>query len=177
VKDRLAVAVVALGAILTFQAGREAYRFYAYRDERLAIIRLRGQVVDAGAELTFEREQLNVMRRRVESADSALNREVEVLRKYSVASDGGMLPAPLYAQYQRDRQRYETELNARQDWFARYVDVEGRYHSSLDRYTVLSDSIRALANRIGDPYYHVPLPVEAAAERGLIHVDSGRPSG
>jgi hypothetical protein len=177
VKDRLAVAAVALGAIIVFQVGREAYRWYAFRDERVAIVRLRGQVVDAGAEVAFTREQLNVMGRRVETADSALNAEVQVLRRYSLQSDGGMLPPPLYSRYLRDRRRYDEQLTRRQQWFARWEAVQGRYHASLERYTLLADSIRGLAARIGDPYYHVPLPVEAAAERGLIKVDSGRPSG
>ena len=176
VKDRLAVAVVALGAIIVFNVGREAYRWYAFKDERTAIVRLRKEVVDAGAELTFNREQLNVLRQRVEKADSSLNQDVEVLRRYSLQADGGMLPPPMYGRYVQDRQRYEQELGQRQQWFEEWERVQGRYHVCVDRYTTLADSIRNLATRIGDPYYHVPLPVEAAAERGLIKVDSGHPA-
>jgi hypothetical protein len=173
-RDRLAVAVVALGAIIVFNVGREAYRWYAFRDERTAIVRLQTQVVDAGAEYALTREQLNVLTRRLTTADSALNRDVDVLRRYSMRADGGMLPPPLYRRYQEDRRVYEQHLAQRQVWFEQYERVQGRYHASGDRYSTLADSIRTLAARIGDPYYRVPLPVEAAAERGLIKVDSGR---
>jgi hypothetical protein len=175
-KDRLRVATVALAAIIVFQLGREAYRWAAYRDERQAIVRLRRQVVDAGAELTFEKGQRDLLLRQVEQADSELSADVEVLRRYSLHSDGGLLPPALYARYVQDRRRYEQRLAQRQTLFERWEQVQGRFHTSVDRYSVLSDSIRNLATRIGDPYYHVPLPVEAAAERGLIRVDSGSPA-
>lgn len=172
-KDRLRVATVALAAIVVFQVAREGYRWFAYRDEREAIVRLRGQVVDAGAEMTFEKGQLDALRKQVERADSGLNADVEVLRRYSLHADGGLLPPPLYGRYVEDRKRYEQRLAARQALFERWERIQGRFHATVDRYSILSDSIRGLATRIGDPYYHVPLPVEAAAERGLIKVDSG----
>jgi hypothetical protein len=174
--DRLRVATVALAAIVVFQVAREGYRWFAFRDERVAIVRLRRQVVDAGAELTFEKGQLEELRKQVEHADSALNADVEVLRRYSLHAEGGLLPTPLYGRYVEDRKRYEQRLSERQFLFERWEQVQGRFHATVDRYGVLSDSIRGLATRIGDPYYHVPLPVEAAAERGLIRVDSGVPA-
>ncbi|MDB4947548.1 MAG: hypothetical protein JWM27_197 [Gemmatimonadetes bacterium] len=174
VKDRLRVASVALAAIVVFNLGREGYRWYAFRDERAAIVRLRRHVVEAGAEVTLTRGQLEALNRAVGTADSGLTADVQVLRRYAVQSDGGLLPPAVYARYLRDRRRYDEHRAQRQEVSRRWEEVQGRLHASADWYNVLADSIRTLATRIGDPYYHVPLPVEAAAEKGLIKVDSGR---
>jgi hypothetical protein len=174
VKDRLRVASVALAAIVVFNLGREGYRWYAFRDERAAIVRLRKQVVEAGAEATVTRGQLEMLNRSLQSADSDLAADVRVLRGYSLQSDGGLLPPAVYARYLRDRRRYDERRERRQEVSRRWEELQARLHASADRYDVLADSIRTLATRIGDPYYHVPLPVEAAAEKGLIKVDSGR---
>ena len=53
----------------------------------------------------------------------------------------------------------------RNDSFHTWQEVLARNRSAVDRYNALADSLRAVADVLGDPYYQVPSPLEAAAER------------
>ncbi|HET6231691.1 MAG TPA: hypothetical protein VFE05_16575 [Longimicrobiaceae bacterium] len=165
---RVVLAVVAV--LLCFLLVPGLYRWAAFRDERALIVRLRREVVDAGAEVTLTRAQMETLRTHIEAADSVIRGDVDALERYTAIAQNGMLPPPVYQRYEQQRRRYEEHLAERDAMFARLKSVLVRNHASVGRYNLLSDSIRSLAARIGDPYYHVPLPVEAAAERGLIKI-------
>lgn len=165
-QKRFLLLMLALAVVLL--VGRELYRYVAYGDERRLLIALREQVVDAGASVTRTRQQSDSLRTLVEGADQELEREVRILRRYNRQARGGLLPPDVYERYARDRARYEEVLARRNGWFEEWRGVIGRNHTAVDRYNLLADSIRSVAGRIGDPYFPVPLPIEAAAERGIV---------
>ena len=157
-----------LGLIVALLVGRELYQYVAYRDDRALLVGLREQVIDAGAELTRTRQEADSLRALVDDADRRLEGEVRVLRRYNRMARGGLLPPDVYARYERDRARYEQILEQRNGWFEEWKGVLSRSHVAVDRYNLLADSITNVAARIGDPYYAVPRPAEAAAQRGVV---------
>jgi hypothetical protein len=156
-----------LGLVVVVLLGRQLYQYVAYRDERALLVGLREEVVDAGAEVTRTRQESDSLRALVEAANGELEQNVRVLRRYNRIARGGMLPPDVYARYAQDRARYEETLRRQEEWAGTWKGVVARNHGAVDRYNRLADSIRAVAARIGDPYYSVPLPAEAAAERGV----------
>ncbi|HEX8695487.1 MAG TPA: hypothetical protein VF746_23950 [Longimicrobium sp.] len=146
----------------------QVYRWLAYGEERVAVKGMREQLVTAGADIVVLRAASDSMRAVVQAHDAGLEREHRSLQRYNLLAHDGTLPPDLYARYKRDLARYNlhvTERNARlRDW----QEVQARYNGAADRYNLLADSIRQLATRMGEPYYAVPTPAEAAIERGVL---------
>ncbi|HEX7240540.1 MAG TPA: hypothetical protein VF263_09755, partial [Longimicrobiaceae bacterium] len=97
-----------------------------------------------------------------------LARERRALDAYGRGSEGGALPSHLYAAYRTDLDRYNEHVERRNVRFREWRKVIQRNHASVDRYNALMDSVRAAARTLGDPYYPVPSPIEAAEERGIL---------
>lgn len=166
-REQLRFLVSVLGLVILFLVARELYRWVAYREERALIVALRTDVVDAGARVTVTRQQLDSLRTALASVDVRLEREVDVLRGYERRARHRRLPPDVYEKYLRDRARYERVLEERNALVRTMSGVLDVNHSAVERYNTLADSVRAVAARVGDPYYRVPLPVEAAMERGI----------
>lgn len=167
-RDRLLLGVAVVLLLVAFGIGRDLYQWYAYRTERETVLRLRAAAVNAGAELVVLTRRAEAMRRTAERADSVVGEDVAALRRYERYVRGSTLPALVYPLYERDWRRYQRAVAARDAALARFGESRDRLRALASRYNLLADSIRAVAARMGDPYYHVPLPVEAAAERGLL---------
>ena len=101
-------------------------------------------------------------------SEPALEREQRALRRYDDFAHDGALPTVLYERYRAELTRYNDHVAARNARLSQWQEVLARNHSVVARYNLLSDSIRDLATRMGDPYYAVPTPAEAAIERGVI---------
>lgn len=166
-REQLRFLLSVLGLVILFLVARELYRWVAYREERALIVALRTDVVDAGARVTVTRQQLDSLRTALASVDARLQREVDVLRGYERRARHRRLPPDVYEKYLRDRARYEQVLEERNALVRTMSGVLDVNHSAVERYNTLADSVRAVAARVGDPYYRVPLPVEAAMERGI----------
>jgi hypothetical protein len=154
--------------IVGVKLSEQVYRWLAFGDEREQVVVLRDSLVVAGAEIVRTRTASDSMRAVMRAEDAALEEELRALRRYNRQARDGALPPDLYARYREELTRHNlhvTERNARlRDW----QQILARNHSAVDRYNVLADSIREIATRMGDPYYAVPTPAEAAVERGLI---------
>ena len=74
----------------------------------------------------------------------------------------------MYARYREDLTRYNRHVGERNARLSAWQEVQARQNAAATRYTVLADSLHDLATRMGDPYYAVPTPAEAAIERGVI---------
>lgn len=159
--------VVFLGVVVLL-VGRETYRWFAYADERNALLAMRPEIVNAGAEAVRTREQTDSLRARVDSLNRDLDRRGEGLRRYGRIAVNGLLPPDVYRLYARDRRAYEQVLSRRDEWYAAWKNSYERNRAAVRRYAVLADSMRDVALRMGDPYYHVPMPVEAALEKGVL---------
>lgn len=167
-REQLRFLLSVLGLVVLFLVARELYRWVAFREERALIVALRTDVVDAGAQVTVTRQQLDSLRTVLAAVDARLEREVGVLRGYERRARHRRLPPDVYDRYLRDRARYEQVLEERNAVVRTVAGVLDVNHAAVARYNTLADSVRAVAARVGDPYYRVPLPVEAARERGIL---------
>ena len=168
---RLRTLVLLVVLIVAAKAGAEWLRWATSGEERAQIRTLREQVVDVGVDVVRAQARADTLRLAIEREDSALERQRVALDRYTGRAQDGALSADVYARYRRELTRYNAHVTARNESFARWQQERMRSGAAVDRYNRLSDSIRSIAARIGEPYYPVPLPIEAAAERGLIRVD------
>lgn len=154
--------------ILGVKLSDSVYRWLRFGPEREQVKELRTRLVDAGALMVRTRQESDSMRSVVHADDAALEQEQAALRRYDAQAQDGALPPELYERYRGELQRYNDHVVRRNAKLGVWQEILGRNHAAVGRYNVLSDSIRDLATRMGDPYYSVPTPAEAAIERGLL---------
>lgn len=159
---------VVLALIVAWKVGEQLYRYVAFRDERTAMAAMRVRLVDAGAEVVRTRLRADSLRTQIEQADLALDARKRRVDGYGRFADGGALPEPVYERYRVDLRRFNQDVAARNAMLDLYHAIIGRNRVVTARYNVLADSMEALAERMGNAFYAVPRPVEAAAERGVI---------
>jgi hypothetical protein len=145
-------------------------RWYIHREDRVHLVALREELIDVGAEMIAAQLETERLREHLEgsgrllyggdhASDAAGRRESRV--------PPARITAHLHAAAGSDhgtrmleRNQHLTELNR----------VVGRRNAAAVRYYVLADSIRLIADRVQEPYFSIPLPVEAAVKRGIIGV-------
>ena len=154
--------------ILGVKLSDSVYRWLAFGDERAQVKVLRSALVDAGAQYVQTRQKGDSMRAVLRAEDEQLEVEERRLRRYDDYATGGGLPPDVYARYREDLTRYNRHVTERNAKLADWQEIQARHNAAASRYTVLADSLNALATRMGDPYYAVPTPAEAAIERGVI---------
>ena len=154
--------------IIGVKLSEEVYRWAAFRDERVRVKELRASLVEAGAQIVVTRGASDSMRAVMETEDAALEKELRDLHRYNRMARGGALPTDVYARYRADLDRHNLHVGVRNERLRDWQAILARNHTAVDRYNLLADSIRDIATRMGEPYYAVPTPAEAAMERGLI---------
>jgi hypothetical protein len=164
--------LVVLLVIVGLKLSDQVYRWLAYGPERARVRELRGELVDAGAQIVRTRQQSDSMRAVLRAEDAELEREVQGLRRYDDFARDGVLPTGLYGRYRSELNRYNDHVSARNAKLQDWREVLDRNHLAVSRYTLLADSARDLAVKLGDPYYAVPTPAEAAIERGVIRMEA-----
>lgn len=175
-RDRLRGLLLILVVIVGAKAVQQAYRWFAFGSERAQLEAMRERVADAGVDVVMTAAKADTLHRAIKQMDRDLETKQRAVHRYGRYAQDGALGAHLYDSYRADLAEYNalvTERNARlEEWKA----VIAHNQAAVNRYNSLADSIRAVAGRIGDPYFPIPLPVEAAAERGLLKID-GRGNG
>jgi len=154
--------------ILGVKLSDSVYRWLRFGPEREQVKTLRTELVDAGARMVRTRQESDSMRAVLRQADAALEHEQQALRRYDALAHDGALPPELYEQYRAELTRYNAHVAERNARLGDWQEILARNHEAVTRYNVLGDSIRDLAARMGDPYYAVPSPAEAAVERGIL---------
>jgi hypothetical protein len=152
-------------AIVGVLVSQEVYRWAAFGTERAQVGQYHEELLDAGAELVATRTELDRLRALVVDADAELEAEHRNLQEYNRMARHGRLPVHVYDAYRADLARYNAHVVERNARVSHYEAVAQREHAAVARYNALSDSIQALAVRMGRPYYTVPTPLEAAMER------------
>lgn len=164
---RLRVLLLVLLGVVGFKVATELYRWHAYRPEREQIAVLREQLVDAGADLVRTELRADTLQQVIEREDGRLKRRQAGLAAYGRRAEGGALPAALYHVYRAELRAYNRLVEQRNARWSEWKQLRARNRLAVDRYNTLADSIRQLARRMGEPYISLPLPAEAAVERGL----------
>jgi hypothetical protein len=156
-----------LALFVAVELGQDAYRWIAYRGER-AQLRDIGPVLDsAGVAMVRGDLRIDSLRAVIAGRDRELDRMSKSLDRYTSHSVDGSVPIQIYGAYRRDLARYNHSVDERNRLIREYQLVSGRRSDAAQRYYLLADSMRALAKRMGDPYYEVPLPAELAVKHGV----------
>jgi aminopeptidase N len=148
--------------IVGVKLSEQAYALVAFRDERAQARDLRERLLQTGEELVATRAEFDTLKRRVESQDAELQRELSALRRFTRM---GPLTQQVYDRYERERLRYNLHVEERNSIAREWEATAHRHELHAERYDQLADSLQALAVRMGEPYYQVPTALEAAAER------------
>jgi len=156
--------VFVLLVIIGVKVSEQLYRWVAYADERDRVRVFRGQLLEAGAAIVRTREESDSMRAVMRAEDTSLEEEQVALRRYNRYSRGGTLPPEVYARYKEELDSYNLHVSERNAKLGDWQEILARNHLAVSRYNLLADSVRDLAARMGEPYYAVPTPAEAAVE-------------
>ncbi len=164
--------LMVLLAVVGVKLSEQLYRYVAYRDERQQVGEIRERLLDSGVELTLTRAESRQQRDSLEADDRRLDDERRALSRFDRMSQGGYLPSGVYPRYKAELERYNRHVVERNARLRRYHQARERYVAAVDRYNAQADSLRTLAARMGEPYYTVPSPLEAAVQRGVLKPDN-----
>lgn len=153
--------------IAAVQVGQHVFDWHRYRHEREELVALRERLVDAGAELVREQLEADRMRAWLDTEESRLEGQRRVVESYGRHAHGNVLPNHLYGAYRREVDEINERIRLRNQKLEELRMTIARRNSAADRYNLLADSMRTLAVTAGDPYHAIPLPAEAAAQRGI----------
>jgi hypothetical protein len=153
--------------VASIQMGDHLYHWYAYQEERLELTLLREQLVDAGAEMIEAQLTADRLRDELENADQLLEARRRGIEAYNAHANQGALPGHLYASYRRDLDTFNAQIFERNQRLNELNAAIVRRNSAAHRYNVLVDSMKSAAERAREPYFPIPLPAEAATERGI----------
>lgn len=167
-KSTLRFMLLVLLVVVGVKLSEQLYRWVAFRDERAQVGALRERLLDSGAELTLSREESRRLRLVMEAEDRGLEEERRKLMRYNRYSHGGYLSSAVYDAYKEELERYNGHVVERNGRLRAYQAAHDRYATAVDRYNARADSVRDLATRMGEPYYAVPTPLEAAVQRGVL---------
>lgn len=163
VKALFAVALL----LVLFQAGRHLYRWYAYSTERETIDQMDDRVLNAGAAVVSTELRADSIHGVVQVLDRQLAVQRRTVDAYARHAAAGALAPHLYEAYRADVASFNERVQQRNAMLDAYKAMVVENYRAVSRYNTLADSIRRLAEEIGDPFYPVPLPAEAAAARGI----------
>lgn len=158
-------------AVVGLKASEQAYRFVAYRDEREQVRVLLDRLLDAGAQAELARAERDSMRAVLNAEDEHLEVERRQLMRLQRALESGPVSAAQYEAYRTALETYNHHVVTRNGRVQVYQTVRDRYATNWERHAALADSVREIAARMGEPYYSVPTPLEAARARGVIKVE------
>lgn len=166
--DRVRGLLLIVVLLLLVRAGQYTYGWVAYRDERARLGVMSRHVADAGVIVVRSEVRADTLRTAIGRVDRELGALRRTLDRYGRYAHEGMIAAHLYDSYLADLQAYNKRVGERNALMEEWNTLLERNRGAVNRYNLLVDSIRNLAARTGDPYYPIPLPIEAAAERGLV---------
>lgn len=154
---------------LIAKAGQDLWRYFVYAEERSAIVRLEGEIRVAGLGVITTQLRADTLRRQIEAIDEGLRgtrQELDYMERsiYDLRS-----ARDVEAVYRAELEEYNAEVGRRNALFEAWRSTVDSNHQHVERYNLLTDSIRALATAMGEPYYPIPSPAEIAAR----HAEEG----
>lgn len=158
-------------AVIGVKMSEQLYRYVAFRDERAQVAVLQERLLDAGAALEVARGEQRAARGRLEREDAGLQAERAQLMRLQRALENGPVGEAAYERYLAALERYNVHVVERNHRSQELEAIRTRMHAAGEAYLALADSVTALAARMGESYYSVPTPLEAAAKRGVLRTD------
>lgn len=166
-RDRLRMLMLVALVLIGTHAAYGTYRWLAFAEERAQLRALNAQVDVAGFQVIRTQLRVDSLQRRIGGLDRELRTVRSALARFGEHEVEGALPPALHAQYRAEIARYNQRVEQRNGWFARWQAAVRNNAAAVRRYNRLADSIRSVAARMGEPYYNIPSPVEAAVRQGL----------
>lgn len=166
-RERVVALLALLGLVIVVRLGTYLYRWYAYAEERATLQGLSTEVSEAGAGVVRTQLTADSLAREIERLDEELRQERGRFELYERMARSNELPTGVYRVYRGWLAEYNRRVEERNARFERWREVVEENHRQVDRYNALADSIRGLAESIGDPYFEIPSPAEAAVEEGV----------
>lgn len=150
-----------LSAVLVLSGlriGQDVYRWYAFEPERMELMRLEENLEAVAMSVIATQIEADSLLGRLEAVDQDLEEARGTLMGETASRRiaGGRLSA--YNQQVADRNRL----------LRRWRTVLLDNHSNTDRYNQLADSIRLVAERMGEAFYPIRSPAEIAYSRQLV---------
>lgn len=167
-KEGLVAVIIVLLTIAGGKLGGEIYRWYAYAPERAELARLEDALSEAGLGVIGTQVGADTLRRVIERLDTELSETRRSLSRYDrLAIREGFSPA-LETLYEDGLSSYNERVAARNALFSQWRSVVDENHGFVERYNRLVDSIRVVAQEMGEPYYPIHSPAEIAERYGLL---------
>jgi hypothetical protein len=160
------LAVLAL--VVVFKLANELYHWVAYADERSRLSDLSGAIDSAGVRVVRTQIAADSLQHVVEEMDRGLDGARRAVAEFEGRSVDGAIPRRIYAEYRKRLDAYNLAVRTRNARLAAWREVVESNHDASARYNTIADSMRAVATRMGEPYYEVPSPIELAVKHGLI---------
>jgi hypothetical protein len=163
--------LIVLLAVIGVKLTEQLYRFVAFRDERAKVAVLRERLLDAGARLELSRAARGRASDALLAEDGRLEEERHRLMRLQTALEGGQVTQAQYDRYRVALETYNRHVVERNGRYQQYQGIRDHWAASVETYASLADSVREIAARMGEPYYAVPTPLEAAVARGVIKAE------
>lgn len=168
-RDRIAVLLAVLLFIGLAKIGQQVYRWQAFSAERVAIGRLEGELELSALGVIGTQITADSLRRAILDADETLGAAQRRLDRVDSDVLGTSLPRAQEMVYRRNLGDYNEQVARRNELVKRWRETLEENHVHVDRYNAVADSIRGLADRMGEPFYPIRSPAEIAATRGLVN--------
>lgn len=162
-RERILTLVAVLLLIGAFKLGQQVYRWHAYAGERSEIARLEGELEEAAIGVIRTQLRADTLRREIEDADHDLGASRGELERAERRFVTQPVSRSAESAYRRNLADHNQRVARRNELFRDWRDTVDRNHLFVDRYNLLVDSIRGLAERMGEPYYPIRSPAEIAA--------------
>ena len=171
-RDRFLSVIFVLTVLGGLKLAHQLYRFYAFAEERVELVSLDRRIEVEGLGVIGSQLRADSLRREIDTADAWLNEaqaNIDVLeRRYRVGTMGEE-GARTYRGALTD---YNEQVARRNRLFQEWRRTVDNNHAHVDRYNLLVDSIRRLADAIGEPYYPILTPAEIMVRREAASTDS-----
>ena len=166
-RSRAESVLAVLALVVVFKLANELYRWVAYSDERALLSDLSGAIDGAGVRVMRTQISADSLQEIVEDMDRGLDTARRAVAEFEGRSVDGAIPRRIYPAYRERLDAYNMAVRTRNARLAEWREVVESNHDASVRYNTLADSMRAVATRMGEPYYEVPSPIELAAKHGL----------
>lgn len=154
-----------LAALVIARAGQQVYRWQTFGPERASIGRLEGELESAGLGVIQSQIEADSLRALLESLDVELRDSrgrLDLLERSALNTRArGSVSG-----YYRALEAHNRRVRTRNELFASWRRSLESNQEFVERYNLVADSIRFLAESMGEMYYPIRTPAEIAVENG-----------
>lgn len=153
--------------------GWQYYQWYRHAPERDLIVVLQSELEDAAVGVITTQITSDTLQQNIEAADVQLGRGRVLLDNL----ERRLAPTRADEAYMRQLKEFNQRVSIRNQMVDDWRMVVASNHEYVDRYNLLADSMRSVADRMGEPYYPIRTPAEIATARGVAVVAGSRHAG